>query len=77
MLKRFCDRCKKEIKRLSLEERNISINEYKENRYEKHIDKYLCEECMNDFINYIEYECDRYILRPAVIVSKEVDDSDV
>ncbi|MDO4282371.1 MAG: hypothetical protein Q4D02_01930 [Clostridia bacterium] len=74
MLKRFCDRCKKEIPELNHEERNLSINECKKHTYKTHIDKYLCEECMNDFINYIEYECNRYKLGSIVTISKEADD---
>lgn len=76
MTKHFCDRCKKEINNKI----KRKINIFEEKPFcpaENYIDRALCEECMNDFINMVNYECDRYVLRPTVLISKEADDSDV
>jgi len=71
MLKRFCDRCKKEIDGLS---RSISISKERcllpeEELYKKEI----CEECANDFMNMIDYECGRYKLGTVTTISKEAE----
>lgn len=74
MTKKYCDRCKKEmgepVKEITFTEEIMSVNVeiYK---------KEICKECMNDFINMVEYECDRYVLKPTVIVSKEAVDDNV
>lgn len=76
MTKHFCDRCKKEIDEKI--ERKINISESKPFCIiENYIDRNLCEECMNDFINMINYECDRYVLKSTAIVSKEASDNNV
>lgn len=68
----FCDRCKK-----SLDEIPVKNNRYLEIRkpstlsYDYEMRKTLCEECANDIMNIIDYECDRYKLESVVIVSKE------
>lgn len=77
MKKRFCDRCKKEL----IDENicNIKISGNCVNGYfsKTILDKEICEECAIDMTNIIDYECDRYVFRPTVIVSKEAVDGNV
>lgn len=67
MRKRFCDRCKEELK--NEEDNYIKIVEdnYKEEKCEVVINKELCKSCMEDLVNMVNFECNRYTLKTEVI----------
>ena len=65
---KFCDRCKRKIK--YNEVNDVFIRNYATDCL---LRKEICEECTNDIINMIEYECDRYKLDTVVTISKEAD----
>lgn len=66
---KFCDRCKRKIN--SDENSKLTIINYSTGKYL--LDKEMCEECTNDIINMIEYECGRYKLDTVIKISKEVE----
>ena len=65
---KFCDRCKRKIKYNEVSD--VFIRNYVTDCL---LRKEICEECANDFINMIEYECGRYKLDTIVRVSKEAE----
>lgn len=65
---KFCDRCKRKIK--YNEVNDVFIRNYVTDCL---LRKEICEECTNDIINMIKYECDRYKLDTVVTISKEAD----
>ena len=68
MLKRICDRCKLEIKE-DEKMNHLYVDEYGKASYKKSIE--ICDSCMNDFVNMIEYECEIYKIDTVVTISKE------
>lgn len=77
MTKRFCDMCKKQLKVENVCNIKISGNCLNGYYCKTILDKEICEECAINMANAIDYECNRHILRPTVIVSKEAVDEDV
>lgn len=77
MTKRFCDRCKRELTNKNICNIKISVSDGEKYLYKTILDKEICEECAINMANITDYECNRHILRPAVIVSKEAVDEDV
>lgn len=83
MQKQFCDRCKGEIKEsYSTSELYIEMPEKPRGVCDiflpnKKIHKDLCEKCVNDILNIIEYECDRFQSSLVITVSKEATENDV
>lgn len=76
MTKYFCDRCKKVME--DDEKCYIEIGSVTNNTMPKTIlYKEICKDCAINMTNSIDYECDRHILRPTVIVSKEAVDNNV
>ncbi len=57
MLKKLCDRCKKEIER---SEGEVDFDSYFYNIIYR---KIFCNKCAIDIMNVIDYECDRYKLK--------------
>jgi len=67
---KFCDRCKKNIDNIPLRSL-FTLRIVKTNSDISEMRKTFCEECANDIMNLIDYECDRYRLDSVVVVSKE------
>ena len=70
MNKTFCDRCKRDISYLKAYEAvSLKIEDMVAYATEKEglsYSKLLCPECATDFMNFIDYECDRYNLKTHV-----------
>lgn len=67
MFKTFCDRCKKDISFLKTYEMvNLKIEDMKEYATDKKgisYSKTLCPGCAIDFMNILDFECDRFELK--------------
>lgn len=77
MTKHFCDLCKKELVDENVCNIKISGNRLNGYFHKTILDKEICEECAINMANITDYECNRHILRPTVIVSKEAVDDNV
>ena len=72
MEKCFCDRCKKCMDEIPVKSNRIlKIEKTGMINYGYEMRKFLCEECANDIMNMVDYECDRYKLEFVNLVSKE------
>lgn len=70
MKKEYCDRCKEEFKewpiyRIECKKENYSIERL-------NFSKKVCEKCMNELLNIIDYECNRYKLETKIVLNSEV-----
>lgn len=70
MKKEYCDRCKEEIgiwpiNKIECKREEMAITK-------ELFEKKVCEKCMNDLINIMDYECSRYKLVTKIVLNSEV-----